>query len=65
MQEVPEGQVKMAKKLSDEEIDFINNLDDEFPLLNVPVGYDIVLDNHDGIKLRKNRTGAKALHIAG
>lgn len=55
----------MAKKLSDEEIDYINNMDDEFSLLTVPVGYDVLLDKKDGIKVKKAKTGGDGLHIAG
>jgi hypothetical protein len=62
---MPQVQVKMAKKLSDEEIEYINNMDDEFSLLTVPVGYDVLLDKKEGIRVKKAKNGVDKLHIAG
>ncbi|MCX6710153.1 MAG: hypothetical protein NTV63_04360 [Candidatus Woesearchaeota archaeon] len=49
----------MREKISDDEIDFINSLDDEFSLLTVPYGYDVIFDDKVGIILKKQKSSRK------
>ncbi|GEM_PF-2004963 len=58
----------MKKKLSEEEIEYINSLDDEVSLLNIPLGYDLMFDEKLGIILKKNKHSSKRnklFHVAG
>jgi len=49
----------LREKISDDEIDFINSLDDEFSLLTVPYGYDVIFDDKVGIILKKQKSSRK------
>jgi hypothetical protein len=55
----------MARKLSDEEIGIINNMDDEYALLTVPEGYHVLLDKKTGIRVKKAKGDKNSIHIAG
>jgi len=56
----------MARPLSEEEIELINEMDDENILLTVPDGYEVLLDEKRGIIVRpSSKNGSERVHIAG